>query len=304
MAMQAQAAGQGRHGKTRDARQARAACSGRGGALMRLALSLLLLCVITLPVPALADRAAGLRLLSAMRMDETLHLLRDEGLAYAATLGEDMLPGGNDPAWQRLADRIYDPAKMSGIVADAFLASFTADPAPLTGYFEGPDGLAILEAELSGRRAFLDKAVEEEARAVWAATDPEEPRQRQIAEYIRINGLIESNVAGALNSNLMFYRGLAEGDALALSEAEMLDEVWGQEEALRDDIGSWLLAYLTMAYAGLPDATLDGYVALSSTPEGQALNRALFAAFNRMHDEISFALGLALASRMQPGEDL
>jgi hypothetical protein len=41
---------------------------------------------------------------------------------------------------------------------------------------------------------------------------------------------------------------------------------------------------------------------LSRTDAGRALNRALFAGFNKMYDDISYALGMAVAREMQVQE--
>ncbi len=121
--------------------------------------------------------------------------------------------------------------------------------------------------------------------------------------YVEANDLVEYNVAGALTANLRFYRGLAEGGMLDMSEEEMLAQVWEQEEEIRADTAEWLMSYLMMAYAGLSDADIEAYIALSKTPAGQALNRGLFAGFDGMYADLSYALGLAVAQQAQ-GEEL
>ena len=88
-----------------------------------------------------------------------------------------------------------------------------------------------------------------------------------------------------------------------MTEEEILSEVWAQEEDTRSDTREWLYAFLLVAYRPLSDAVLDEYVALSASPEGRAMNRALFAGFNAMYDEISYGLGLAAAQQML-GEEL
>lgn len=83
----------------------------------------------------------------------------------------------------------------------------------------------------------------------------------------------------------------------------MLDDVWSREEETRADSALWLRALLTRAYRDIPVDGIAGYVELSLTPEGKALNVALFAGFDRMYGDLNYALGLALASRLS-GEDL
>lgn len=263
---------------------------------------LVILAGMILPATLRADEDKE-ALMQALRMGDTIAVLRNEGLAYGETLGNDMLPGGADRAWMAIVDRIYDAQRLETLVRQTFSESFRAEAAALTAFFGSPDGAQIIEAELSARRAFIDDAVEDAAEQAWRDTAPDDPRLARIESYIEVNDLLESNVSGALNSNFMFYRGLSEGGALDMSEAEMLDDVWSQEDEIRRDTEVWLNSYLLLAYSGLSDATLDAYIAISETPQGQALNRALFDAFNRMNDEISYALGLAIADRMR-GQDL
>ncbi|NVK60443.1 MAG: hypothetical protein HWE37_10270, partial [Rhodobacteraceae bacterium] len=95
-----------------------------------------------------------------------------------------------------------------------------------------------------------------------------------------------------------FYLGLVDGGALEMSERDIADEVWSQEPETRADTREWLYGYLLMSYGPIADKDLEDYVALSSTEEGKAMNRALFDGFNAMYDEISYALGLAAAQQM------
>ena len=110
---------------------------------------------------------------------------------------------------------------------------------------------------------------------------------------------------GAMNSNYAFYTGLLDGNALPrqLTEQQVLTDVWNQEEAIREDTTEWVYSYLMLAYRPLSDEDLEVYTALSETPEGRALNRALFAAFDEVFTGISRTLGLA-AARFIAGRDI
>jgi hypothetical protein len=111
-------------------------------------------------------------------------------------------------------------------------------------------------------------------------------------------------VAGALNANLAFYRGMAEGGALPdMDEGMMLSEVWGSEPQVRQDMEDWLFPYLFFAYRPLPDADLEAYVAFWESEAGQKVNRALFAGFDAAFTPISRDLGRASALMMQ-GSDI
>ena len=141
------------------------------------------------------------------------------------------------------------------------------------------------------------------AREVFRGLDgSSDGRLGLVTDFVQANDLVEANVTGALNASFQFYAGLVDGGALEMSEREILDEVWSQEPETRADSREWLYAYLLMAYEPLPEGDLEAYVDLSSSPEGKAMNRALFAGFNTMYDNISYALGLAAAKQMQAQE--
>jgi hypothetical protein len=98
-----------------------------------------------------------------------------------------------------------------------------------------------------------------------------------------------------MSSNFQFYKGLADGRLSDQSEAEILDEVWSQQEDIRLDTESWLNAYLLMAYQPLPPEAMQAYVRYSETRDGQALNAALFDGFEAFYRDASYALGRAIA---------
>lgn len=257
---------------------------------------------VLVAAPARADTD---RLFQAMHMDRLIGLMRDEGLAYGDSLAQEMLPGGSDAVWQGLVERIYDAEKMEQAVRAGFDTAFgDADPARLIAFFESDAGAALVLAELETRAAFADPSVEDAAREIWREADPTDARQQLITEYVEVNDLLEYNVAGAMNANYQFFTGLVEGGAIEMSEDDILRDVWEQEAETREDTREWLFGFLTMAYADLPEATIAAYVELSRSDAGRALNRGLFAGFDRMYGDQSLSLGLAVASRMAAGEEL
>jgi len=132
-----------------------------------------------------------------------------------------------------------------------------------------------------------------------------DPRVEMITRFAEANDLVERNVAGALNANLAFYRGMVAGGAFdgGLSESEILADVWSQEAEVRRETEEWLFPFLAMAYQPLSEDDLGAYLAFSETAPGQALNAALFAGFDAMFEAISQDLGLA-AARMMTSQDL
>lgn len=255
---------------------------------------------------ALPVRAAPVDdLMEALRVDDMLVIMRDEGLAYGEEMAVDMFAGGASPRWDDLLEAIYNTDKMAAVVRREFSETLgEADLEPLIAFFTSDTGRAVVQAELDARRAMVRDTIEDGARERFRALDgTDDPRLAQIDRFVEANDLIEANVAGALNASFNFYRGLVDGGAFAMSESDILSDVWAQEEETRTDTREWLYGFLLLAYRRIDDPALDAYIDLSSSDEGRLLNRALFAGFNRMYDDISYGLGLAAAQEMQ-GQDL
>lgn len=248
-------------------------------------------------------------LFDVMRLSEVLSVMRAEGEEYGATLETDMFPGQGGAAWAAKVQSIYDLPRMEARFADAFVAAIgdnAAATAKSAEFFASDLGQRILTLEIEARRALLDDAAEDAAKIAWLQIESdEEGRAERLRAFAEANDLIESNVQGTLNANLAFFRGMAEGGAIGpeVAEDEMLSNVWAQEDSVRQQTAEWLFPYLALAYEPLSDADLDAYTAFSASAEGRALNGALFAAFGALFEDISFALGAAVAVQMQ-GQDI
>lgn len=256
--------------------------------------------------PATAQRAPQVeRLMSALRVADTVAIMRREGLAYGADLGREMMPDLDQQGWQVRIDRLYDAARMQDIVETGLARELQGiDLAPLLAFFDTPLGERVVALELSAREAFLDPEIEEVAKERYGEMVHEKTDiAARIDALIADSDLVERNVSGILNSNLMLYRGLADGGAWGLGEDEMLRDVWSQAETVRQDSREWLGGYLLTAYSPLAGDDLDRYIALWRSPEGRALNSALFAAYDRLYEELSYLVGRALAEHMR-GQDL
>jgi len=243
-------------------------------------------------------------LLDALGVPQIIEIMRAEGMEYGDSLAEDMIPGGGTANWQATVSRIYDEDRMLATVRETFASEFgDADTAPLIEFFDSETGQEIVRLELSAREAMRASEIEDAARATFRdleGTDSE--TLAEIAEFVDTNDLVEANLVGSLNANYMFYLGLVDGGALQMSEGDILAEVWSSEEETRVDTREWVYAFLLMAYRPLEDGVVEEYTDLSRTAPGRALNRALFAGFNTMYDDISYALGMAVAREMQVQE--
>lgn len=244
----------------------------------------------------------------AMRLPELVVVMQAEGGRMAETLATEYLGGEGGSGWTVLMDRIYDTDRMDGLMRAGFREEMEALPPEeldrLETFFTTDPGEEIVRLEIEGREAFLDPEVEAAAEQTAEHLEFEQPqRYAALSAYIAENDLVELNVSGALNANLHFYQGLVEGGAFEMDESDMVREVWAQEEETRTESLSWLVAYLTFAYAPLEVEDIEAYTALSRTDAGKTLNRALFNGFETLYNQTYHDLGLAVSFQMT-GQDL
>lgn len=266
------------------------------------------LACLALALPARAETPARLDpLIEVLGLGDLVAIMREEGIAYGDEIEDEMFPGRGGDRWDAEVARIYDGGRMADELKDTLGRALSGtDLDPLIGFFASETGARIVSLELSARRALLDPEVEEASlERLEDMQADDDPRLALIERFVEANSLVEANVAGALNSNYAFYTGLADGRAFdfEMTEEQMLADVWGQEPEIRDETREWLLSYLAMAYAPLSDAALKDYIALSETPQGTALNAALFAGFDVAFTRISRELGLA-AAQFIAGQDI
>lgn len=256
----------------------------------------------------LEDRAPDVaRMLEAMHLYDILGIMATEGVEAAMSLEADLFPDEGGAPWAAEANRIHGGDRMVSLFERAFPLDLMTDAqvAEVTAFFSEGPGSRIADAEVEGRRAFLDPATEELANTAFReAITSEDARLDLLTEFIEANDLVERNVSGALNSNFAFYRGLSDGGAFEVEVPEelMLAEIWGQEPEVRRETIEWLYSFQLFAYSGLDDADLEAYSELSSTDAGANLNAALFAAFDVVFNQLSYELGVAAAGFIA-GED-
>lgn len=265
-----------------------------------------------LPAPQLAQAVqpdpAIVALTDTMMMTDVLEVMQQEGVEYGKTLESEMFPGQGGDRWSEVVGLIYDASNMREKF-DLSLSRELSDAvalAEIQSFFGSDIGHMALKLEIEARRALLDPAVEEAAKASWDEMVAEDsPRLALIRQFAEVNDLTESNVMGALNANLAFYKGMADNSAFPqeMTEDQMLSDVWAQEPDVRAETEDWLFPFLALAYQPMSDEDLKAYIAFSETPAGQSINAALFAAFDDVFTEISRELGRAVARQIQ-GEDI
>jgi hypothetical protein len=239
-----------------------------------------------------------------LRVDEVVFILRDEGLQYGASLERDMLGGQGGRYFQDRVSALYEVDKIGAILREVLDETLDANQMEaIVTYFDTELGQRILSLENAGRVAMADPAVEQFARESYAdLADGDVPHFAEVERFVRINDLIERNVVSAMEANYHFYRGFVDGDGARMGERDMLAEVWAGEADLRADTTSWIYGFLLMAYQPLDLEELRSYSDFSETPAGQALNRALFKGFDRIYNDISYELGLAVAQALNSSD--
>ena len=287
-------------------------------AMLAVALAAAIPVGVVLPSAALAQEAAAVdpavaadvaALVETMKIGDIVAILREEGIDYGRTLQADMFPDAGGQGWEASVALIYDAARMQEALVATLTRELAQTPeaiAEMQSFFGSELGQKVLTLEVEARRTLLDEAAQEAARIAWEDLAAGGTSRVDLLErFVSANDLIESNVMGALNANLAFYRGMQEGGAFGgeMTEEQMLTDVWGQEADVRQQTTEWLFSYLTLAYGPLTDEELEAYLAFSESDAGQALNAALFVAFDDVFTPISGALGVAVARQMQ-GQDI
>lgn len=248
-------------------------------------------------------------LAKALKLPQLFDVLAEEGLSYGETLESEVFAEAGGQRWRRIVAEIHQADRLEQRSMARLTSALTGQEelvAQMTRYFSSEAGRKVIDFELAARQALIDIDVQQAAEDAHARMQRKEAaRAAQYEALIASNDLIEQNVAGALNSNMAFYRGMLAGGGVAgfLPEGDMMADLWAQEPEIRSQTQAWMDAYVTLAYGGLSLSEIEGYVAFSRSAAGQALNRALFAAFNETFDATSFQMGLAVA-RFSEGQDI
>ena len=259
--------------------------------------------MLALALPAHADARLS-ALVDVLRLPQIASILRDEGLTRAEDLNIEMLNGRGGAGWHIQIEAIYDPTRIVEAVRATLDAELQGEALEQTiDFFASDLGGRIIDLENSARQAIQDPDIEDAARTRYAElADTADVRLEMLRVFVTDGDMIERNVTTAMNANYQFLRGLSEGNGVNMSEDEILSDVVGEIEVIRADTTGWLYGYLLMAYSPLTDAELQAYIDFGQTPAGQALNRALFDGFGAAYQDISYALGRAVALNMTAQE--
>lgn len=267
---------------------------------MRRVVAACLIVLIALPVWANARHTVLMDVLEIRQLSGILHT---EGLNFGATLDREWLDGQGGAAWQQQVARIYDAERIHEAIRAGVEPALQDDLLEETITFFATDaGRRIIMLENSARAALADPDVEQAARDRFAALQGSDPRLARIERMIDAGDLINRNVTSALNSNYQFLRALVDGGVYDMTDTEILDDVMSERENIALDTEAWLGAFMLLAYSPLDADALETYVRFSESSAGTALNAGLFAGFDPLYEDISYALGRAMALNMAAEE--
>lgn len=249
------------------------------------------------------------RIWQQLQMGALMPILQDEALAEADAMQDSLSGRGGDGRWMRQVGAIHDPARLESLFRAALDRALADVPARLIDaaldFYATSLGGRLIGLETSARQVMLDPDAEAEARARFDdAVSQEVPRASQILRLIDAADLIAANVAGGLNASLAFSKGFAEagGYPMPMTEAEILSEIWAQEDDIHTDTRDWMQAYLYLAYSPLSDVELERYIVFAGSSEGKALTRVLFAGFDALYRQTSHDMGIAVAGQLEGRE--
>lgn len=245
-------------------------------------------------------------LFGLLGQDEIIAVMREEGLGYGAQVAEAMFGQVGGPTWAQQIETIYNAQYMRTKALTDFATSLeNVEISPMARFFAGDTGKRIVDLEIAARRAMLDEQVTETAKfAAQDAVVADDPHMLLVKEFVAANDLIEMNVVGGMNGNYAFYLGLLDGGALeGQATADiLLSDVRNQEDEIRTSTTEWINGFLYLAYGPLEEGDIEDYIAFSKTDAGQALNTALFSAYDDLFRELNYAVGSAAAQRMNQSE--
>jgi hypothetical protein len=254
-------------------------------------------------LPEHANRVAIDGLLGSLQLNEMLDIMIEEELAFGEDLRADMLPDMSKTRWQRDLRVKISAGELRTIFTDAFTRTLDGMEAPLKTQVVtfGADPLVVkaIDLEVKARRLLLDADVENAAYD-HAVKSEKTSRFKAISTYINALDLVETNVAGSLNSNLVFYREMVMGGAFPyeVSEQQMVSDVAGEADAMRQEIGEWLTAYLNMAYAPMSDAEFERFSTLATSDAGRAFYHAADRGYDAVFSYNSKVLGAMIAGHI------
>lgn len=251
--------------------------------------------------PVIAQQINQRTLSDTLRLSELAVLLQAEGMDYGNVINLDMLAGQGGRTWQLQVAAIYHPDRITRAVDQALSAGLSdLERRQVQMFFETSLGQRILTLEYEARTVMAQ--TETADRLIQDLSDRAhdgDPRFVAVREFVRANDLIDLNVSGALNANYQFLASFARQSGGTTAEKDILADVWADADRVEQNISDWVYAYLLLAYDPLTVEEIARYTEFTKTDAGQAMNRALFAGFETLYNDVNRDLGKAAAQALK-----
>lgn len=261
-----------------------------------------ILLFILLPMQLMASESQLREIVSLMRFDELIEVVRLEGLADSEQLPEQMMLGQGGSAWQEQLTHIYNSQSMRDTVTEAFSEKLgQEDLGGILRFISSDAWQEAIDLEVAGRIALLDPDVEEAAFEAYYRIEAENTRRLQdLRELVEVANLVDDNVAGVMNGIYRFNLGLqAGGINMGYTDDEMLSQIWAEERTIRGEVSDWMYSFLLLAYDPMETGSLRKQIEFFKTSDGKCLNRAIFESFEVVLDDIAFQMGFSVAELMK-----
>jgi hypothetical protein len=243
-------------------------------------------------------------LMSSRYFGDLVEVLVDEGRATPDDFGAQM--GVPQVTWELMLAQLYDaPALTAAFRASLETTLEQGEVEAIQTFYDTDLGQRLAQLELEGRKAISDEDVLSAAVEVWSELPIDTPRAMQIDQYVEANDLVESNIVSSMNSDIAYLRGFTAGAGESvdgsggMSEDELLRSVWLSEPDVRARVSEWVYGFSMLAYDTLTEDEFAAYIAFCESEQGQALNTALFTAFDVVYEDLSYALGAGTAQLMR-----
>lgn len=257
--------------------------------MLRLALALSL---AILPFAAKADSDVD-RLYDAMGLPALLAAFAADGAASAQSVNDGFLGGQGGDVFAETVRRLYDVDRLNPILREGLKEALDAAVAARAlVFFETEMGARIIRIEVEARNAMSDEALEAAAMRAADIPDPD------VVEMLDIRDLVARNTDITLDAQSGFFSGMQSA-----APGAPAPDIEGQRGQVTERTRAWITGYYMLVASALEEHDLSTYSAFWETDVGQALDEALFVAFEALYVDLSFALG-QMVGRLMPQNEL
>ena len=189
-------------------------------------------------------------------------------------------------AWDLAADEVFPAPEVFDEIVTSMEGRLTEDQMAKARDFLLSDlGVLVTEMEVEAQKPGMSGEVNEQGTEILTnliASDP--ARLQKFKDMIEALGAIETEVASAMNLNFAIYSGMSQSGKLPyeLNEAEILDLVASQQDAIRSHIQDQIYITFAYTYRDLSDDQLSRYIDFLTSEAG----RALYAAINLTTEDV------------------